>query len=162
MNLPIIVLIWFLTVAGAAGISYGKGYHNGNEAGKATIQQKWDAERKKQDEEYRKQVLEAKQNTLAAQARADKLQKEKNDAYKTIAARDTALRNSLRNRPERPAESSGVPTDTGACTAASGAELARGDGEFLSGYSTDAAKLQKDFDTCITQYNEIKQRFNKD
>lgn len=162
MSLPITIVVWILSLVAATGFSYSKGYHNGNESGRAVIQKQWDLQAKQQENAYRQQLAIAQYDTRSAQASADKLQKEKNDAYKTIAARDAALRNSLRNRPERPAESSGVPSDPGTCSAATGAELARGDGEFLVGYSADAAKLQKEFDHCVVQYNEVKKQINKD
>ena len=78
-----------------------------------------------------------------------------------ISNRLASALNSLRDRHERPKDG-GVSKDSGTCSAASGAQLAKGDGEFLAGYSADAYRLQKELDHCVTQYNQIKKLLNKE
>jgi len=162
MNLPVVILIWVLSISAAAGFSYNKGYHNGNLAGSASIQKKWDEDKKRLEAEYAASVAKAQKNTTDAQATADKLQREKNDANKKIVSLDTALRNSLRNRPDRRTENSTVPPSSGSCAGSTGAELANRDAEFLAGYLADVERLQAAVDQCAQQYNDVQQRINKE
>ena len=60
----------------------------------------------------------------------------------------------LRSRPERP--SGEVSSASPACTGSSGAQLARGDGEFLAGYAADAASLEAALKQCEAQYNQLR------
>jgi hypothetical protein len=63
---------------------------------------------------------------------------------------DIAL-NSLRHRPERPADS--MPTDSVAGGGCTGKGLARGDAEFLARYAADAARLQSAYKACTRAYD---------
>lgn len=64
---------------------------------------------------------------------------------------------SLRQRPERLATfASEVPSAPAACTGSTGAELARGDAEFLAGYAADAAKLEAALNQCEAAYNALR------
>ncbi len=145
----------------AVGIAGGVGYWKGDEAGQAYVQQQWDKEKARLADEYAKNLQEQREKERQAQAVADKTREQKDREIREANARNTALLNSLRDRPERPKDG-GVPESARACSAASGAELARGDGEFLAGYSADAIKLQKQFDHCVAQYNQIKKILNKE
>ncbi len=60
----------------------------------------------------------------------------------------------LRARPER--SSSAVSSTTPTCAGSSGAQLARGDGEFLAGYAADVAQLNAALDQCEAQYNQLR------
>lgn len=65
----------------------------------------------------------------------------------------------LRDRPERPSgDNSAVPGAATAYIGATGAELARGDAEFLTGYAADAAKLEVELNKCEAAYNSIIQQ----
>jgi hypothetical protein len=82
------------------------------------------------------------------------------DKNAQIAATTRRLNNAiagLRTRPERPTTPSELPTTTSSCFGLSGAELARGDGEFLAGYAADAARLEAALKQCEAQYNSIGQ-----
>lgn len=142
-------------------ISGGLGYYSGHADGKESVQQAWDAERAEAaiaKAEFEKQAREKERQ---AQAVANRTRKLKDHEIREANARNTALLNSLRERPERPTNG-GVSTDTGACVAATGAQLARGDGEFLARYAADAARLQAELNACAKQYDEVKKLLNKE
>jgi hypothetical protein len=156
---PITSIAIGIVVAGVAGVAgFGKGYV----AGKADVQQQWDQEKTKQYAEYAKAQDEARQREQEMQAAADKLRKDKNAEIRDINARHTGILNSLRNRSDRATtEASGLPNAANACAGSTGAELARGDAEFLAGYATDAARLEAAYEQCITQYDEVRKKFIK-
>jgi len=153
---PWVILAFVLAIGAAAG----GGYYKGNSAGKAEVQAEWAKEKAEQYAAYAKAQEEARAREQEMQAAADKLRREKDAQIKDINARATALTNSLRNRQERPAESSTVSSAARSCGGASGAELAKGDGEFLAGYAADAARLQAALDQCVKQYNTARQKVN--
>lgn len=151
---PWVILAFVLAIGAAAG----GGYYKGNSAGKAEVQAEWAKEKAEQYAAYAKAQEEARAREQEMQAAADKLRREKDAQIKDINARATALTNSLRNRQERPAETSTVSGAARSCGGASGAELAKGDGEFLARYAADAARLQAALDQCVKQYNAVRQR----
>ncbi len=89
------------------------------------------------------------QNTAA------QLMKEKNAQIAAVNNRYSSAVTRLRIRPERPR--SAVPQAPSTCFGLSGAELARGDGEFLAGYAADAARVEAALKQCAAQYNSIGQ-----
>jgi hypothetical protein len=149
------VLLTFVLAIGAAA---GGGYYKGNSAGQAEVQQAWDKEKAEQYAAYAKGQEEARQREQEMQQAADKLRREKDAQIKDINARATALSNSLRDRQERPSKDGAMSGAARSCAGASGAELAKGDGEFLAGYSADAARLQAALDQCVKQYNAVRQK----
>ena len=151
---PWVILAFVLAIGAAAG----GGYYKGNKAGQAEVQQAWDKEKAEQYAAYAKAQEEARAREQEMQAAADKLRREKDAQIKDINARATALTNSLRNRQERPAQDGTVSSAARSCGGSSGAELAKGDGEFLAGYAADAARLQAALDQCVKQYNAVRQR----
>jgi hypothetical protein len=140
----------------AVVFAYGAGHWQGDDAGQAKVQAKWDKEKAKQMAEYAENMRLAREKEQALQQGADHLREEKDREIRNINARATALANSLRNRPERPAEGSAVSGSSGACSAATGAQLAKGDAEFLAGYSADAASLKAALDQCVKQYESLR------
>jgi hypothetical protein len=151
------VILGFVLAVGAAA---GGGYYKGNSAGQAEVQQAWDKEKAEQYAAYAKGQEEARRREQEMQAAADKLRREKDAEIRNINARATALTNSLRDRQERPAQSGNGSGAARSCSGASGAELAKGDGEFLAGYAADAARLQAALDQCVKQYNTARQKVN--
>ena len=154
---PWLILLFVLAVLGA----YEGGNYTGKNAGRAEIQQKWDKEKADQYAEYAKAQEAARQREQEMQAAAEKLRKDKDAEIRNINARAAALSNSLRQRQERPAKTSGVSDTARSCAGASGAELARGDGEFLVGYSADVAKLNSALDHCIAQYEAVRNKLKE-
>ena len=149
------VILGFVLAIGAAA---GGGYYKGNSAGRAEVQQAWDKEKAEQYAAYAKGQEEARKREQEMQQAADKLRREKDAEIRDINARTIALSNSLRDRAERPAQNGSVSGTPRSCSGASGAELAKGDGEFLAGYSADAARLQAALDQCVKQYNAVRQK----
>ena len=143
-----------LAVSGA----YGAGHWRGDSAGQAYVRQLWDQEKAKQMAEYAENMRLAREKEQALQQGADKLREEKDRELRNVNARAAALANSLRDRPERPTEGSAVSSTTGACSGATGAQLARGDGEFLAGYAADAARLKAALDQCVRQYETLRRQ----
>lgn len=141
-----------------AFVLFGFTYQRGYVSGKNHVQQLWDAEAKKQAlvlADTERKYREKEQAWLDA---SEKARKERQREISSINNKHSALVNSLRERPERRATSdTQMPETAAACTGVSGAELARGDGEFLAGYATDAAKLKSALKQCEIEYNKLRQ-----
>ena len=140
----------------AVVFAYGAGHWQGDDAGQAKVQAQWDKEKAKQMAEYAENMRLAREKEQALQQGANQLREEKDRELKKIADTNRILLGSLRNRPERPAEGSAVSGSSGACSAATGAQLAKGDAEFLAGYSADAASLKAALDQCVKQYESLR------
>jgi hypothetical protein len=151
---PWIILGLVLSIIAA----FGGGYYKGNEDGQASVQQKWDKENARLQAEYAENQRLAREREQALALGAERLRQEKDREIRNINARATALTNSLRDRSERPAQSSAVSGTTPACSGATGKELARGDGEFLARYAADAARNAAALDQCIRQYEDVRNR----
>ena len=140
----------------AVVFAYGAGHWQGDDAGQAKVQAKWDKEKAKQMAEYAENMRLAREKEQALQQGANNLREEKDRELKKVADTNRILLGSLRNRPERPAEGSAVSSAAGACSGATGAQLAKGDAEFLAGYSADAASLKAALDQCVKQYESLR------
>ena len=136
--------------------AYGTGHWHGDNAGQAKVQAQWDREKAKQMAEYAENMRIAREKEQALQQGANNLREEKDRELKKVADTNRILLGSLRNRPERPAEGSAVSSAAGACSGATGAQLAKGDAEFLAGYSADAASLKAALDQCVKQYESLR------
>lgn len=152
---PWVILAFVLAVGAAAG----GGYYQGNTAGRAVIQQAWDKEKAEQYAAYAKGQEEARKREQEMQAAADKLRREKDAEIRDINARTTALANSLRDRPERPAKDgslsgvAGTSENTEWCT---GARLYRDYAEAFAREATRAAELQVELKTCYKNYESVR------
>lgn len=141
----------------AVVLAFGTGYWQGDSAGQAKVQQKWDHEKAIQLAEYAKAQEEARNKERQIQAEADKLRKEKDAEIKNLNARSLALANSLRERPTRPTEGSQVSSTTGAgATSCTGKELYREDGAVLIGIAREADELRIALKQCYQQYSAAK------
>jgi hypothetical protein len=140
----------------AVVFAYGAGHWQGDDAGQAKVQAQWDKEKAKQMAEYAENMRLAREKEQALQQGANNLREEKDRELKKVADTNRILLGSLRNRPERAAEGSPVSSTAGACSAATGAQLAKGDAEFLAGYSADAASLKAALDQCVKQYESLR------
>ena len=140
----------------AVVFAYGAGHWQGDDAGQAKVQAQWDKEKAKQMAEYAENMRLAREKEQALQQGANNLREEKDRELKKIADTNRILLGSLRNRPERPAEGSAVSSTASACSGATGAQLAKGDAEFLAGYSADAASLKAALDQCVKQYESLR------
>lgn len=140
----------------AVVFAYGAGHWQGDDAGQAKVQAQWDREKAKQMAEYAENMRLAREKEQALQQGANNLREEKDRELKKITDTNRILLGSLRNRPERPAEGSAVSGAASACSGATGAQLAKGDAEFLAGYSADAASLKAALDQCVKQYESLR------
>jgi hypothetical protein len=140
----------------AVVFAYGAGHWQGDDAGQAKVQAQWDREKAKQMAEYAENMRLAREKEQALQQGANNLREEKDRELKKVADTNRILLGSLRNRPERPAEGSAVSSTASACSGATGAQLAKGDAEFLAGYSADAASLKAALDQCVKQYESLR------
>jgi hypothetical protein len=140
----------------AVVLAYGVGHWQGDDAGQAKIQAKWDQERAKLAEEYAANVTAMREKEQAMQGNADKLRQEKDRELKKVADTNKLLLDSLRHRPER-TEGSGVSQTPGtgqsSCT---GKELYRQDSEFLIGIAREADELRIALKQCYAQYDSLK------
>lgn len=156
---PWVILSLVLAIAGA----FGGGYYKGNSAGQAEVQQKWDKEKTEQYAEYAAAQEAARAREQNLQIQADRLREDKDREIRNLNARATALTNSMRERPSRPApEASAVsntaevrPTATG-CT---GKELYRPDGEFLAREAARADEARVLLKQCREQYDTVMKQF---
>jgi hypothetical protein len=138
-------------------LAFGGGYYKGNVAGQAEVQQKWDKEKADQLIAYVKAQDEARKREQDMQASADKLRQEKDREIRELNARSTGLLNSLRDRAERPNQTSGMPSTTGTgqsgCTAR---ELYREDSEVVIRIAREADELRLALKQCYAQYESVK------
>ena len=150
---------WLILAAVVAvGVAAAGGYHQGNQSGKAEVQQQWDAEKTAQYAQYAKAMEEAIEKQQALQVSADMLRQEKDREIRDITARNTALANSLRDRQARPAQTSAVPSTTSVgSSACTGKQLYREDGEFLVGVAREADEIRAALKQCYAQYDAARQ-----
>lgn len=152
---PWVILGFVVAIIGAAGA----GYYQGNEAGQAKVQQAWDKERAAQEAEYAAAQAAARQKEQSLQAKADHLRQEKDREIRNLAARATALSNSLRDRPSRPTvETSAVSGSSEArpiATGCTGEKLYRPDGEFLAGEAARGDETRLLLKQCREQYETV-------
>jgi len=151
---PWLILAAVLAI-GAAGAG---GYYKGHEVGQMTVQAQWDAERIKQEEAHAKALQESIEKQQALQAGADQLRQETDREKRDLAARNTALANSLRNRPERPAAQVGAVSGAASTgpSGCSGKELFREDGAFLVRLAGEADELRVALKQCYAQYEAVR------
>ena len=104
-------------------------------------------------EQQREQALTRER---ALQAKADEARKEVTREKTRIAAVQRDLADSLRKRPDRPSEP-GLPAPAGdrdAPAGCTGAELYRGDAQFLVGLAARADTLRLQLATCQAAYGQ--------
>lgn len=151
---PWLILAAVLAIGSAAGT----GYYKGRQAGQAQVQAAWDAERLQQQEAHSKALRESIEKQQALQLGADQLRQEKDRETRELAARNTALVNSLRYRPERPATAAGTVSGAaqpgaGGCTPR---ELYRQDSEVVVGFAREADELAIALKQCYAQYEAVR------
>ena len=150
---PWVIVGVMLAVSGA----YGVGHWRGDSAGQAKIQAQWDKEKAKQMAEYAENMRLAREKEQALQQGADHLREEKDRELKKVADSNRILLNSLRDRPERPAQGSAMSSTASVgqsgCT---GKELYREDGAILVGIAREADELRLALKQCYAQYETLR------
>lgn len=148
-----------LAIIIAAGVAGAYGYMRGEESGRLQVQSKWDAERAELEAIHARDQQIAREREKLMQQSADRLRQEKDLEIRNLNARSTALANSLRDRPSRPADqigavpstaSAGCPTPV--CT---GAGLSKEDGGFLAGEAARGAEAVALLKQCRAQYESL-------
>ena len=155
-------LLIVLASAIAWPLSLWQASHRGETAGRAAVQQKWDAATTTLALETVKLVDAAYAETQALQDKASEQRKATNDQITRINRAHALAIERLRARPERPADTSvgGVPevaTVGEHATGCTGAGLFRSDSVFLSGLAADADKLRAGLQACQAQYNAARE-----
>lgn len=126
------------------------------------------AEHAKVREDMARQVqvaeASARRQETAWRNAADKERERHREQVRAIDKRLSVTLGELRQRPERsiPAAPDQVPHPPETCAGVSGAELARGDGEFLAWYAADARKQREALRTCEVQYEAVRAELNKE
>jgi hypothetical protein len=139
-------------LAVCAALSFSGGWAvNGWRKAKEIAEMKADYETKRGEAES-----QARTKEQSLQKTAEQVLRDKNAQVADITRRLNHAIAGLRTRPERSTAPSDVSTTTTACVGLSGAELARGDGEFLAGYAADAARLEAALKQCKTQYEFLR------
>lgn len=147
--------VWIaVALAVALAASHWKAYT----LGEKTVQDEWQAERFATTTASLKLAEISAAKTAKLQADSDQLKKAKNVQ---IAKLDAALGDALgrlRDRPERPSQSS-VPSDpsAGPVAGCTGAQLWRSDAEFLARESARADRLLADLAQCQTAYDAARE-----
>lgn len=136
--------------------AYGAGHWQGDEAGQAKVQAKWDQERAKLAEEYAANVAAMRAKEQEMQGNADKLRQEKDRELKKVSDTNKLLLDSLRHRPERPSGSGMSETASARQSGCTGKDLYRQDGEFLIGIAREADELRVALKQCYAQYDALK------
>jgi hypothetical protein len=142
----------------AVVFAYGAGHWQGDDAGQAKVQAKWDKEKAKQMAEYAENMRLAREKEQALQQGANNLREEKDREIRNINARATALSNSLRDRPDRPTTQSGAVSSTSSAgqSGCTGKELYREDGAILVGIAREADELRIALKQCYAQYETLR------
>ena len=136
--------------------------NRGETAGRASVQQKWDAATTLRARETLKLVERAHATSQALQDKAAEQRKATNDQTTRINRAHALAIERLRDRPERPADTgvgslSEAATVGEHATGCTGAGLFRSDSVFLSGLAADADKLRAGLQACQTQYNAARE-----
>jgi hypothetical protein len=109
-----------------------------------------------QDEE----LMKARQTEEALQKTINRIKQEKTREAIKLANDFAAVVDSLHDRPEARAGSTGVPEGAAVGVGCTGAGLAKRDSEFLAGYGRDAARLQLALDACQAAYDQVRESIN--
>jgi hypothetical protein len=166
-------MLWnwkFLIVGAMAAATFAAGsawyaHSKGRASGMLQIQTQWDAERLATQAAQAEEAMKARQREQALQALMDRQRKEHQNEVNRVVREYAALSDSLRNRPERPADGgAGVPQGAGAGTepapGCTGAQLYRSDSEVLVGIARDADQLRLALKACVGAYDAARREVN--
>jgi hypothetical protein len=149
--------------AGAAWYAHSKG----RQSGMQQVQTLWDSEKLATSQAQAEELMKARQREQALAKLMDRQRKEHQNEVNRVVREYAALSDSLRDRPERPADSAGgVPEGAGAGTepaaGCTGAELYRADSEVLVGIARDADQLRLALKACVGAYDAARREVNGD
>ena len=143
-----------LWIAGALAVVLATSHVTVYRIGRASVQEKWDAQITQQALETAKLVQAADAKTIALQTSADIVRRAKNAEINRIATDLADALDRLRQRPARPGAGD-LPGDPGAGPApgCSGASLWAEDAVALRREAARADQLRADLTQCQAQYN---------
>lgn len=130
-------------------------HENGLEAGQAEIQAKWDQQRITDAAATVQTAMQARAREQALQFAADKIRQEKTHEIADLNRRHAALVDSLRHRPDRPADylpATAQAAGTGPATGCSADQLFRQDAAMALGIARDADLVRIALQQCHAQY----------
>ena len=114
------------------------------------------------DEQRKRLVARSEASQRDMQTALTNTQRKKDAEIKKLNSDIVALRDSVRNRPERSANigsnSADSTAETGSTQGATGLQLSRGDAEFLTRYAGMAAELQSELKACIADYDAVRKQ----
>jgi hypothetical protein len=159
-NLKTIALIaTFTLLVGCAVYAY----NSVRQSGMQEVQTLWDLEKLAVAQAQAEQEMKARQKEQALQALIDKQRKEHRNEVNRIVREYAVLTDSLRNRPERPSDA-GLPESPDARTehptGCTGAQLYRGDSEFLAREAHRADQLRIALQACTSAYDQVRRQVN--
>lgn len=130
----------------------------GLDVGGDRIQRKWDEHRALASLQHIRDLEQARDNQQRLQANVNQLTEKYHVETNRLNLLAADLRDQLRTRPARPAQSSAVPNSASpeplaeGCT---GAELYRPDAEFLVGEAARADQLRESLKECRAAYESL-------
>jgi hypothetical protein len=144
---------WLALVALAIAL-FGYGWLKGANHGEARLNAYISA----QDKAILAQVQKSAQKTANLQSDAEVLEGVKNDQIDAINKRlAAAVADGVRYRAERRAD---LPTNTGTCEGATGANLSRPDAEAFSRLAADADRQRAALEQCYAAYDKARAAIN--
>lgn len=164
-NIKLLAVTGMLTLTSLAGTAW-YAYSKGRQSGMQEVQTLWIAERAAIREAQAEEMMKARQREEALKALLARQRKEHRNEVDRIVREYSALADSLRDRPERPAEGAGgVPASADAGTepaaGCTGAQLYRPDGVFLAGEAARADQLRVALAACIAYTAEVERQLNR-
>ena len=118
-------------------------------------------------QKYEERVIDLKMQSLTVENSLNlKIKESENAKTKQKAADDKRINSliaSLRDRPDRPSDSSvtGSTSESTTPTGATGLQLYSSDAKFLIGYARDTAELQSELKQCLFDYETVRTTLNQ-
>lgn len=147
-----------LLIAAALAIAGWAIHASGLDVGRAEIQAQWNEQRIKDAAANVQANLQAREREQAAQLAADRIREEKNREIADLNRRHAALVDSLRHRPDRPADYLPAPTQAADTRPAAGCgadQLFRQDAAVALGIARDADLVRIALQQCHAQYQAV-------
>lgn len=130
-------------------------YDDGLKSGRAEVQAQWDAQRIADAAAVMHANLQARKREQALQSTADKIRQEKTREIADLNRRHAALVDSLRHRPDRPADylpAAAQDAQPGPATGCGADQLYREDAAVALGIARDADLVRIALRQCHAQY----------
>lgn len=144
-----------LLIAAALAVAGWAIHASALEAGRAEIQTQWDQQRIADASATVQAALQARAREQAAQFAADRIRQEKTREIADLNRRHAALADSLRHRPDRPADylpTTAQAAQPGPATGCGADQLFRQDAAVALGIARDADLVRIALQQCHAQY----------